>query len=162
MLPYSWPAQLDSSSCAESLVGGAAVRLEHHGGFYHTVVQVVLTRLGPIWERGEVSQRVGPAATHSLSVWNRMGIYLFMPYRIMLPQSVQIIDRFGSHQNCPLQDVIQKWLKSPRHHLDYSDASHLLCNGLWHQSVIWANSEAAGATFCRVWPRWSWIWKRSV
>lgn len=146
VLPHSWPHCL-TRPAVPKLVGGAAVRLEQHGGFRHTVVQVLLTRLGPIWERGEVSERVGPAATHSLSRWNRMGIYLFMPYRIMFPQSVQIIDLFGRRQNCPLQDVIQKWVKSPCHHLDYSDASHLLCNGLWHQSVIWTNSEAAGAHF---------------
>lgn len=78
------------------------------GGFHHSDVQVLLTRLGPIWEREEVSERVGPAATHSLSLRNRMGIYLFTPYRIMFPQSVQIIDLFGRRQNCPLQDIIQK------------------------------------------------------
>lgn len=36
---------------------------------------------------------------------------------------------------------------SPCRLLDDSDISHLSCNGLWHQSVIWANSEAAGARF---------------
>lgn len=50
-------------------------------------------------------------------------------------------------QNCPLQDTIQRWVRSLCHHLDYSNASHLMCNGLWHQSVIWTNSEAAGAHF---------------
>lgn len=36
----------------------------------------------------------------------------------MLAQSVEIIDLFGRRQSCPLQDTIQKWVKSPRHHLD--------------------------------------------
>lgn len=48
-------------------VGGAAAWLERRGGgFNHTDIQV-LTILRPIWVRGEVSQGVGPAATHSLS-----------------------------------------------------------------------------------------------
>lgn len=34
------------------LVGEAAVRLEQHGGFHHTIIQVLPTILEPIWERG--------------------------------------------------------------------------------------------------------------
>lgn len=66
----------DSSSCAEAAgVGGQGCSQMHFGGwrgggagFHHTLIQVLLTRLEPIWERGEVLQRVGPAATRSLSL----------------------------------------------------------------------------------------------
>lgn len=158
---HCWPHHLTRPAVLKPVVGGAAVRLGQHRGFHRTTVQV-LTRLGPIWGRGEVSERVGPAATHSLSPQNKMGIYLFMQYRTMFTQSVQIIDLFGRRQNCPLQDIFQKWGKSTCHHLDYADASHLLCNGLWHQSVIWTNSEAAGAHFAGCGPDGHEYGKRSM
>lgn len=117
---FTWPCsltddlQLGSSSCAEAGGWGCCQTVAAmKGGFHHTVFQVLLTRLGPIWEEEGVSERVGPAATHSLSSWNRMGIYLFTPCRILLPRSVQIIDLFGRCQSCPVQDITQKSGKSP-------------------------------------------------
>lgn len=146
-LPHSWPAASLIQLCCWCRWVGLLSGRSNTGGFITPSSKSSSPDWGPSGERGGVSERVGPAATHSLSLWDRMAIYLFTPYWIILAQSVEIIDLFGRRQSCPLQDIIQRWVKSPCHHLEYSDASHLLCNGLWHPSVIWANSEAAGARF---------------
>lgn len=140
LLTYS----IDPSSCAEAS-GWGCCQAGAAGGYHHHQHRVFLTRLEPIWGKRGVSEGVGPAASHSLCPWNKMGIYLFMPYKAMLPQSVQIIDLFRRCQNSRIQLRNEDIVWGPCYHLHYLDAPHLLCNGLWHQSVIWANSEAAGA-----------------
>lgn len=110
--PLSADTQSGSSSCAES---SWLVLLSGRGNIRRLITLSFKSSLPDLGPSGKEKWCHWRSALKplSLSVWSSTGDHLLMSYRIMVPQSVEIIDLFGGYKEVTVPGYHSEMRKEP-------------------------------------------------